>query len=118
MQLQAFVSAVKNDQWFSFDEVMSVMLAHYTYQPTEFTNGLGADCLHNAAGSNEGSCKIFAFALINGLSKEQTLNLFGAYYRHDVLENPEREDHPNIRRFIRDGLAGLCFKGTALRLKV
>ncbi|MBZ4201889.1 MAG: HopJ type III effector protein, partial [Methylovulum sp.] len=50
--------------------------------------------------------------------KEQTLNLFGAYYRHDVLENPEREDHPNIRRFIRDGLAGLCFKGTALRLKV
>ncbi|MBZ4202463.1 MAG: HopJ type III effector protein, partial [Methylovulum sp.] len=70
MQLQAFLSAVKNDQWFSFDEVMNVMLAHYAYQPTEFTNGLGADCLHNAAGSNEGSCKIFAFALINGLSKE------------------------------------------------
>ena len=118
MPLQEFLSAVKNDEWFSFDEVISVILAHYDYQPTEFTNGLGTDCLFNAAGNNEGSCKIFAFALINGLSKEQTLNLFGAYYRHDVLENPNGEDHHNIRRFIRDGLAGLCFKGSALHLSV
>jgi hypothetical protein len=65
---------------------------------------------------NEGSCKIFAFALIHQLSEAQTLTLFGDYY-HDVLNNPEGSGHQNIRNFIRDGWRGICFNGVALTVK-
>lgn len=53
------------------------------------------------AGQNMGSAKVFSFAQISKLDKDQTLNLFGDYYRVDVLENPEGSDHANIRSFIR-----------------
>lgn len=93
-----------------FDQVISVIDASYDYTPTRFSNG----ALTNEPGSNEGSCKIFAFAQINQLSEMETLALFGRYYREDVMENPAGEDHANIRNFILDGWLGIRFEGEAL----
>jgi len=104
-------------QQISFAQTMQLIEQDYDYSPTEFRNGLGESAVLNVAGSNEGSCKIFAFGLLNDLSAEQVLHCFGDYYRLDVLQNPEGADHQNIRNFIRDGWQGIVFSGSALSLK-
>ncbi|MGR8929971.1 MAG: HopJ type III effector protein [Gammaproteobacteria bacterium] len=106
---------VKSGQRVSFQDVMAVIAAYYEYQPTEFSNGIQSPLL-NEAGCNEGSCKIFSFARLHNLDRQQTLVLFGDYYK-DVLENPQGSDHQNIRRFMRDGWEGIAFKGDALTPK-
>jgi hypothetical protein len=93
-----------------FAETMAVIDAHYQFNPTQFRNGE----LMNEAGQNNGSCKIFAFGLLHFLPKEQTLACFGDYYRKDVLENPEGDDHQNIRNFMKTGWDGVLFEGFAL----
>ena len=96
-----------------FDEVMQVLNDHYTYTPSPFVNGE----MNNAAGENEGSCKIFAFALLHALDSEQTLACFGKYYRDDVLGEPEGSNHQNIRSFMRNGWRGIEFSRPALAAK-
>jgi hypothetical protein len=93
-----------------FASVMQVISQFYTYTPTTFSNG----SLLNAAGSNEGSCKIFYFAQLHELTELETLNLFGNFYRNDVLANPAGKDHDNIRNFILTGWSGVKFDGSAL----
>lgn len=93
-----------------FSEVMTVINDNYNYTPTTFRNGN----IVNEAGTNEGSCKIFYFAQLSALSEIETLALFGAFYRDDVLANPAGEDHTNIRNFILDGWLGIGFEGIAL----
>lgn len=96
-----------------FEEVMNVINDNYTYTATAFRNG----DIDNAAGTNEGSCKIFAFAQLHGLDKEQTLACFGKYYREDVLGKPDGNDHANIRNFMRYGWGGIDFEQAALDAK-
>jgi hypothetical protein len=100
-----------------FDQVMQIIEENYIYTPTRFTNGHGDRQVINEAGSNEGSCKILAFAQLNNLDEKKTLACFGNYYREDVLAHPENTDHANIRNFIRYGWAGIQFDGTALTEK-
>ncbi|MDQ7075726.1 MAG: HopJ type III effector protein [Gammaproteobacteria bacterium] len=100
-----------------FAQTMQLIEQHYDYTPAEFSNGLGADRVLNAAGSNEGSCKIFAFGLLHDLPAESLLHCFGDYYRLDVVQNPAGKDHHNIRNFIRDGWQGIRFQTMALRAK-
>jgi hypothetical protein len=95
-----------------FEQVMAVIDQHYDYSPAGFSNG---DVM-NEAGSNEGSCKLFAFAQLNDLSEMETLPLFGQYYR-DVMDNPSGNDHANIRNFILDGWLGIHFDAEPLTLK-
>lgn len=95
----------------SFQEVISYIDENYTFTPTKFTNGE----VVNEENQNNGSCKIFSFAKKQGLSVEQTLHLFGDYYRVDVLQHPENEDHQNIRNFIKFGWEGISFEGEALQ---
>ncbi len=97
-----------------FDQVIDVIDDNYEYSPTHFTNGQGHDLVNNLSGSNEGSCKIFAFATLNGLNEEETLACFGKYYREDVLNHPKGNDHANIRTFMRNGWSGIRFDGTVL----
>ncbi len=52
---------------------------------------------------------------MNRLTPEQTLQLFGDYYRIDVLQNPDGTDHQNIRNFIKFGWNGIAFDGKALK---
>lgn len=116
MKLTDFLQRVKYGQVVDFQETMSIIAGHYGYQPTEFSNGL-VEPLINEAGRNEGSCKIFAFAKLHQLTQEQTLSLFGDYYRKDVLGNPDGSDHQNIRHFMRDGWEGIVFAGEALQAR-
>jgi hypothetical protein len=96
-----------------FAEVIQVIDAFYHYRPTAFNNG----ALENAAGHNEGSCKILAFAWQHGLSEAQTLACFGVYYREHVLAHPDGTDHGNIRQFIEHGWEGVEFLGQPLTPK-
>lgn len=98
-----------------FNDVIEVINSHYDYTPARFSNGDGAGRLVNEAGSNEGSCKIFAFAQLHDLDQQQTLSLFGRYYRDDVLAKPEGTDHGNIRNFMRSGWAGIHFDSLPLK---
>jgi len=96
-----------------FKEVLAFIDEHYDFTPTKFTNGNTV----NEANQNNGSCKIFSFAKLNDLSKEETLVLFGAFYREDVLKNIEGNDHQNIRNFREFGWDGILFEGEALSKK-
>ncbi|WOH39236.1 HopJ type III effector protein [Thalassotalea fonticola] len=93
-----------------FNDVISVINEHYIYTPVTFSNGE----LINDAGTNEGSCKIFAFALLHNLTEQQTLACFGKFYREDVLLHPNSDDHGNIRTFIKLGWQGISFTADAL----
>jgi hypothetical protein len=114
MTLEAFLDKVKSGAKVSFQESIAVIAEHYDYVPTRFVNGP----LANAAGTNEGSCKLLYFARLHGLSAEQALALFGDYYWKDVLENPTGGDHANIRNFMRHGWEGVSHFGAALTPKV
>ncbi|WP_185205146.1 HopJ type III effector protein [Chryseobacterium sp. C3] len=100
-------------QEIEFKDVIAFIDEHYDFTPTKFTNGNTV----NEANQNNGSCKIFSFAKLNDLSKEETLNLFGEFYREDVLKNPEGTDHQNIRNFMESGWEGIYFEGKALSRK-
>lgn len=108
-----FEQLEKSAEEIQFNDVIAFIDAHYDFTPTKFTNGNTV----NEAGQNNGSCKVFSFAKLNDLPKEDTLALFGAFYREDVLKNPEGMDHQNIRNFIEYGWDGVSFEGNALRRK-
>ncbi|MEA1847725.1 MULTISPECIES: HopJ type III effector protein [unclassified Chryseobacterium] len=93
-----------------FKEVIAFIDEHYDFTPTKFINGNTV----NEAGQSNGSCKIFSFAQLNDLSKEETLSLFGEFYREDVLKNPNGADHQNIRNFMESGWEGISFEEKAL----
>lgn len=102
-----------NPETIDFKDVISYIDEHYDFSPTKFTNGKTV----NEANENNGSCKVLSFAKLNDLSKEETLALFGDFYRNEVLKNPEGDDHQNIRNFMEFGWDGILFEGEALREK-
>ncbi|ACU06916.1 Type III effector HopPmaJ [Flavobacteriaceae bacterium 3519-10] len=97
----------------AFQDVIAYIHQHYHFTPTKFTNGNAV----NEAGQNNGSCKVFSFAKLKGLNEEETLALFGDFYRTDVLQNPEGADHQNIRNFMQSGWDGIAFEGEPLAEK-
>jgi hypothetical protein len=117
MSLAHFRQQVKNHEAVSFAQTIAIITENYIYQPTEFSNGLNEAKLINEAGTNEGSCKIFAFAQINQLSQQQTLNLFGDFYKKDVLDDPAGNGHQNIRNFMQFSWDGIHFSQQALVAK-
>jgi hypothetical protein len=114
LSLESFIAHVKSGQPVAFRDTLDAIAAHYDYRPTRFSNGLGDDALLNEPGQNEGSCKIFAFARLHGLSEPDTLALFGEYYRDEVLPDPSGQGHRNIRNFMKYGWKGIAFEGEAL----
>jgi hypothetical protein len=117
MSLAKFLEKVRKNEPVSFQDTISIISEHYDYHPVEFSNGLGGQRLVNSAGVNEGSCKIFAFALLHDLDKQQTLSLFGDFYRQDVLGDPEGKSHQNIRNFVKYGWEGIQFEEMPLEEK-
>jgi len=101
----------------SFEQVMNTIAEYYNYNPVQFTNGLEGDFFVNKSGENEGSCKIFAFAKMNGLTEAETLTCFGDYYRVDVLQHMDGSDHANVRTFLKCGWPGIHFEESALFIK-
>ena len=91
---------------------MQVIENYYTFNPTAFKNG---DIINNA-GENNGSCKLFAFAMHQEFTKEATLFSFGEHYQ-TVLADKNGASHQNIRNFMQTGFKGLSFENEALTLK-
>ena len=115
MTLESFLQKLKdNPENIEFNDTMSTIDLMYTFTPTSFKNG----DLVNEAGQNSGSCKIFSFARIHGLTSEQTLACFGGYYRDDVLKHPESSDHQNIHNFMKSGWPGIEFDNEPLKAKI
>ena len=97
-----------------FEDTMAAVEAGYEYTPVAFSCGE----VRSTSDQNQGSAKIFSFAKLNSLDTEQTLQLFGRFYRKDVLENPDGSDHGNIRNFIQGGWDAVAFpEGLALEEK-
>jgi len=94
----------------TFNDAINIIEANYVFTAVAFSVGEQL----SAAGENQGSCKLLAFAKLHNLSEQATLHLFGDYYRKDVLENPEGSDHQNIRNFMRFGWSKVSFDGQAL----
>ena len=113
MIIQQFKTKLKvSPTEINFSETMQVIEDNYNFTPTAFTNGV----IKNNAGENSGSCKLFAFAKLQKLQKEEALFCFGEHYKN-VLENENGTSHQNIRNFMKTGFEGLFFDGDALELK-
>jgi hypothetical protein len=113
MDINTFLQKIaQHPEWIDFNETMAVIDANYNFTPTAFKNGE----IMNEQGKNSGSCKLFSFARLNNLASQQTLYCFGNYYK-DVLNNPDGNDHLNIRNFMKYGWEGVAFDGQALELK-
>lgn len=93
----------------AFSSIISWINQHYSYTPCAFRNG----ATNNAAGENEGACRVFAFAQLNALSEQDTLLCFAEHYAA-VLATPDGSDHTNIRAFMSTGWAGIRFDGVVL----
>ena len=113
MTLDDFLLTLKRPSHsITFSQTIDLIDTYYQFTPTAFNNA----GLSNAAGTNNGSCKIFSFGILHQLSEQQTLALFAQHYQ-DVLNTPDGDDHQNIRHFIRMGWAGIEFSSPALTLR-
>ena len=111
MSISELLALLESDpKALSFTQVIDCIDQHYQFSAVGFRVGEQI----NAAGSNLGSCKIFAFAQLQQLSEQHTLSLFGDYYFIDVLQHPEADDHANIRNFMQFGRSAVSFDATAL----
>ncbi|MBH0021917.1 HopJ type III effector protein [Pseudoalteromonas sp. SWXJ133] len=118
MTLNNYLKALaENSKSIQFTDTMAVIEANYDFTACGFNN----HGLLSAASENNGSCKIFAFAKLNDLSKQNTLDCFGKFYRQDVLQNPKGDDHLNIRTFMlvpeATPFLGITFEGEPLKEK-
>lgn len=113
MTIDDFIQTLSNQpEQVAFADSLAVIDAHYDFTATAFSNGE----LNNAEGENNGSCKIFAFGLLQQLTPAQALACFGEHYR-GVLAEPAGTGHQNIRHFIKHGWSGIQFQAQALSLK-
>lgn len=111
MNIDTFIESINsNPDSIQFTDTIAIIEENYEFTPTAFQNGL----LKNDAGQNSGSCKLFSFAQLHKLTEAQTLICFGDYYRVDVLQHPDAQDHQNIRNFMKFGWNGIAFQGNAL----
>lgn len=110
-QVTELIGKLKNNS-VVFKDVLEFIDARYQHQPTAFKNG----ATYNEATQNQGSARVFAFAKLNELSKENTLLLFAEHYQ-SVLNTPDGTDHQNIRQFMQHGWSGIGFEGEALLAK-
>ncbi len=88
----------------TFADTLSFIEQHYSYTPSAFDNGP----LHNSAEQNQGSCKVLAMAMDQGLSDQQALHCFAEHYQA-VLADPDGDAHGNIRALMQHGLGEVRF---------
>lgn len=114
MNIENFLTELKQSpRNIQFAQVIALIDENYDFTPTAFDNGE----TRNEAGQNNGSCKLFFFANLWDLTVEETLNLFGDIYHVEVLGHPEKQDHANIRNFMKFGWDGIAYEGVVLRPK-
>lgn len=109
--INELIVSLKSGEHELSDTLMSID-AHYDDQPQSLTNGP----VYSVPGQNEGSCKVFGLAVLEGLSEKQALLAFGEHYR-DVIASRRNIDHGNIRALIAYGLMGVKFDEPSLSRK-
>ncbi len=109
MNSKELLERVKNRD-ILFTEILSFIEGNYQYFPSAFKNGN----LYNEANQNQGSAKVLYFAHLNQLNQEDTLLLFAEHYQN-VLDNPESDNHQNIRQFASNGWSGIEFNTITLK---
>ncbi|AUT71238.1 HopJ type III effector protein [Paraburkholderia hospita] len=97
----------------TLDDALAAIPGSYKSTPVAFENG----GVRYQAGQNVRSCQLLAFAMLHNLTKEQTLNCYGIYYREDVLRNPTGTDHEPIRNFMKHGWDGVQFDAMPLEAR-
>ncbi|WP_075341470.1 HopJ type III effector protein [Tenacibaculum agarivorans] len=113
MTLQDFKHQLQNEPaTIDFKETIAVIENNYNFTPSAFKNGE----LENEVSQNQGSCKVFSFAIQQELTKEETLACFGQYYT-EVLGDPNGTGHQNIRNFMKTSFEGLQFENETLTKK-
>ncbi|MBN8446575.1 MAG: HopJ type III effector protein [Gammaproteobacteria bacterium] len=108
-----FLQLSTDPESITFEQSIELIDTLYDFTPTAFKNGE----VENSAGENNGSCKILAFAALHQLSEPQTLQLFGDYYRLEVMPDIKGHNHANIRNFMRTGWDGISFSQQPLQGK-
>ena len=110
MTISEFKNKLQNEaSIIDFKETIKLIESNYNFTPSAFKNGE----LENHSTENQGSCKVFSFAIQEELSKEETLACFGQYYV-EVVNDPNGTGHQNIRNFMRTGFEGLSFENETL----
>lgn len=109
--LAKFLTAIDSDTHL-FASTLGFINEWFDFTPVAFRNGK----VVNSAEQNQGSCRVLAFAMLNGLSSEQALKCFGEHYR-DVLATPGADNHHNLRRLQAEGLTDITFDRFPLRRK-
>ncbi|MBK0383769.1 HopJ type III effector protein [Pedobacter sp. SD-b] len=110
-KIQNLITNLKENK-IQFSDVIYFIDENYNHTPTAFKNGEA----YNENYQNQGSAKVFCFAQLNNLSKENTLTLFAEHYQA-VLNTSEDNDHQNIRQFMANGWDGVKFEDVALTAK-
>jgi hypothetical protein len=113
--ITGFLDRIKSGDLVEYDETIALIDRYYQFTPQTLINGEGKEQVVSDPGVNNGSLKIFSFASEHCLSEAETLQLFGKFYREDVLANPDGQDHRNIRAFMKFGWRGVQFDGEALK---
>lgn len=113
MNTKRYLKAIKAKEFVAFNEFIALIEKEYNFVNTEFING----DMNNRENENQGSAKVFCFALMHKLSKEQTLKCFGEHYDSVLNSKNEQKTHLNIRNFIKFGFDGLQINSKALSLK-
>lgn len=106
-----FRAAIQTDTH-QFAATLAFINQWYDFTPSAFRNGK----VGNSAEQNQGSCRVLAMALLQGLTTEQALRCFGEHYR-DVLATPGADNHHNLRRLQAEGLVDISFDQQPLRRK-
>lgn len=112
-ECREFVEKIKkNEITVTYQETIDFLDKHYDYFEVPFKCG----DISYEPNVKKGAAKIFSFGLMTKMSVDETLRLFGEYYR-DLT--PDGTDRPNIRNFIKYGWPGVTFdRGLAIVSKL
>ena len=105
LECKSFAEKIKSNDDMSktltYQDTIDFIDKHYTYFAVPFQCG----DISYEPNVKTGAAKIFSFGLMTQMNEEQTLRLFGEYYR-DL--KPE-DDRPNMRNFLKYGWRGIAF---------
>lgn len=108
---ETFLQQLNSDEHV-FATTLEFIETWFDFTPSAFQNGSVA----NAVDQNQGSCKVFALAQLLELTQEQALRCFGEHYR-DVVATQDVDNHHNLRRLLKEGLADISFDSFPLTQK-
>ena len=110
---QQYLKKLKSGVQMKFSDFLDLIESEYTFNNIAFENNGHL----NSNQENQGSAKVFCFALMHSLDEKDTIRCFGEHYK-SVIESPEDViSHLNIRNFMKMGWEGVSIDKNALSVK-